>query len=230
MNSDYAELFDIVPEALLVVDAAGAIVRVNRQAESLFGYAARELEGQAIEMLMPEAARSRHRVHRARYMAAPRVRPMGSTGMTLVGRRRDGTAFPVEIALGPMRAGMDVRYLASVRDISESQRVRQELVRARYDALVATIGQQALEAANEERLLAELPERIAATLGIEQLAIVLTGGDRQSSIRAFNAAGDAFQPPSPEVLEALISTRHIQVIDNIEAADKPPQLWIAMSL
>ena len=147
--------------ALVVVDGQGRIVVANGQAERLFGYATGGLAGVEVEQLMPEAAHARHRGYRADYMAAPRLRPMGSMGMALVGQRRDGAQFPVEIALSPLRTPAGLRYLASIRDISETRRVRQALARARYDAAVAEAGRIALESRAVESLLPSIPARPA---------------------------------------------------------------------
>ena len=126
----YPQLFEAVPDALVLVDDQGLIVQANSQALSLFGYPETELVGASIEMLVPEGAKARHRAHRAGYMAHPHVRAMGATGQTLMGRRRDGTQFPLEIALSPISSNGTVQYLASIRDISDSPRARQTLVRA----------------------------------------------------------------------------------------------------
>src|SRR5690606_6679921 len=149
-------------------------VHANAQTEALFGHARGSLEGREIEDLVPAAARSRHRAYRDRYMKQPHVRPMGATGQTLVGLRSDGSEFPIEIALSPLGSTDGPRYLASVRDISGTQRVRQALARARYDAIAARIGQLALEAGTESDLLDVLPPLLAETLGVDSVAIVAT--------------------------------------------------------
>ena len=154
---DFAALFEAVPDALVLVDGSGCITRVNSHAERLFGYPSDTLAGLQIEVLIPETARERHRAHRANYMASPRVRQMGDSDQALVGQRRDGHQFPVEIALSPIVGGDGPRYLASIRDVSESQRVRQAYLRAGYDTLVARIGQLALESPDGETLLEILP-------------------------------------------------------------------------
>ena len=175
-------LFEAVPDALLVVDGEGRVVRANAHAEVLFGHARGAMVGLEIEDLVPESARARHRVYRDRYMAAPHVRPMGATGQTLVGLRSDGSRFQIEIALSPLDSTDGKRFLASVRDISGSQRVQQALARARYDAIAARIGQLALQAAAESNLIEELPPLLAEALGVESVAIVVphpaTGGRR----------------------------------------------------
>jgi PAS domain S-box-containing protein len=180
----FPQLFDTVPDALVVVDDTGRIVMANRQAEVLFGYAGGALAGLPIEQLMPEHVRGRHHAHRGAYMANPRLRPMGGAGMALVGQRRDGGQFPVEIALSPLETDAGVRFLASIRDISETQRARQALVRARHDALVARIGQQALESTDETDLVQGLPALLAEALGVEAVAVAFLREHGELDLRA----------------------------------------------
>ena len=166
-------LFDAVPDALIVADRAGRIVHANRHAESLFGYPIEGLIGMTIEALMPDELRDRHRTHRDAYMETPRVRAMGATDQALIGRKIDGSTFPIEIALSPIATEHGTRYLASVRDVSESQHVRQALVRARYDAAIAQLGQAALDARNENEVIDGLPASLAAALEVERVAILI---------------------------------------------------------
>jgi PAS domain S-box-containing protein len=105
-------------ESVLVADTAGHIVLVNARTEKLFGYSRAELIGRPVETLIPAALRERHVVHRATYMAAPRVRSMGQ-GLDLAGLRRDGSEFPVEVSLSFVETGEGVRVIAFVTDISE---------------------------------------------------------------------------------------------------------------
>jgi len=178
-------LFDAVPDALIVVDGSGCIARANQQATRLFGYDADGLDGLPIETLIPVAVRARHIDHRDAYMHSPRVRPMGSGAMNLVGLRRDGSEFPVEIALSPLETGGEPTFLASVRDISETLRARQALARARHDALSAQIGQQALVSSDPAALIASLPNLLAEALGVEQVAVLLLAGGQYPEVHAF---------------------------------------------
>ena len=89
------------PDAVVIVDEGGVIEFANHQAGLLFGHGPAELEGQPIEVLVPESSTKAHRAHRTRYRAEPEVRIMGDRRGELHGRRADGTDFPVEISLSP---------------------------------------------------------------------------------------------------------------------------------
>jgi PAS domain S-box-containing protein len=167
----FRELFETAPDAMIVVDSSGNIVRANPQAERLFGFSEPQLLGQPIEMLMPAAVREVHQGHRRGYVDNPHVRPMG-TGQELTGLKRNGQQFPVEIALSPINTLEGRLFLASIRDISETQRARQAVARARYDAAVAQIGQHALASPNIDVALAHAPKLVAEALAIDAVAIV----------------------------------------------------------
>jgi PAS domain S-box-containing protein len=194
-------LFELVPDALLVVDRDGAIVRANHHAERLFGYAEGALAGLRVEALLPAALRERHRRHRADYMDRPRVRPMGDTRMSLVGLRRDGVEFPVEISLGPLEGPDAPHVLASVRDVSESQRARQALVRAGYDAMLARIAHLALAHYDDDLVVQRLPRELAGVLDARVVAVAF--GARAGELRVAAAHGVA-----PDVLEAHLRASH----------------------
>ncbi|MCW2905491.1 MAG: Sensory box histidine kinase [Actinomycetia bacterium] len=114
---------------MVCVDAGGRIVLVNAQMVRLFGYPREELEGQLVEMLVPDAARAAHPQHRTGYMADPVPRPMGA-GMPLAGRRRDGSTFPAEISLSAIDTDEGTLVTAAVRDVTERQCRQDDLERA----------------------------------------------------------------------------------------------------
>ncbi len=94
------------------------MVLANRQAEEMFGYEAGELLAAEVNQLVPAQIRHLHRAHREAYHREPRTRPMGS-GLDLYATRRDGTTFPVEIALSPLELDGREHVVAIVRDISD---------------------------------------------------------------------------------------------------------------
>jgi len=111
-------LVDAAPDGIVVVDETGRIEFANRQMHDLFGYEREELVGLSVDELLPLRFRGAHQAHRARYHSAPRMRPMGS-GTLLLGRHEDGTEFPVEISLSPLRSSTSLQVIAVVRDVSE---------------------------------------------------------------------------------------------------------------
>jgi len=118
-------LIDSAPDGFLIVDSAGLIVRLNRKIEELFGYERRELIGETVEKLVPERLRQGHLGHRQQYERERRTRPMG-LGLSLLGRRKDGSEFPVEISLSPVAAPQGRFVSAVVRDVSDRLRLEQE--------------------------------------------------------------------------------------------------------
>jgi hypothetical protein len=138
----FRDLLEAAPDAIVFVDSSGVIAMVNSQVEQLFGYERDELVGQPVEVLVPEAARSMHPGLRAGYMGDPHRRPMGS-GLTLAGRRRDGSEFPAEISLSAIHAERGVLVSASIRDVS--LRLEAE-ARATWDQLTAQAAREQLEA------------------------------------------------------------------------------------
>ncbi|MRW90213.1 response regulator [Duganella sp. FT80W] len=122
-------LIEFAPNAIVVVSVDGRIETFNREAERCFGYERDEVLGAPLETLMPERLRTPHAAHRNRFFAdrlsAEPVR-MGN-GSPTYGRRRDGSEFPVEINLSAVRTDQGTKVLAVISDITERNRLRQEL-------------------------------------------------------------------------------------------------------
>jgi PAS domain S-box-containing protein len=112
------ELFELLPDAIITVDRQGIIRYANRQAGRLFRQDPRTLVLSPVEALLPEHLRERHIAHRAEYNSDPHMRPMG-TGLDLIARRADGTTFPVDIMLNPLKHLAEPMVLAVVRDMTE---------------------------------------------------------------------------------------------------------------
>ncbi|MGA2187541.1 MAG: ATP-binding protein [Steroidobacteraceae bacterium] len=121
---------DAAPDAIIIIDAAGDVKYANRQVSALFGYQHDEVIDRSIETLMPERFRARHVGHREGYADNLRLRPMG-TGLELFGRRCDGSEFPLEISLSPVKDGDRTLIAAAIRDVSDRKRVEAELTVAR---------------------------------------------------------------------------------------------------
>jgi PAS domain S-box-containing protein len=115
-------VFAAVPDAVVVVDGAGLIVLANPQCDEVFGYSPADLAGKPIEMLVPERFDRGHPHLRDGYGADPNPRPMGLLRLAAV--RSDGTEFPAEISLAPIRVEGQSYVSATVRDITG--RIREE--------------------------------------------------------------------------------------------------------
>lgn len=146
----FRDLLEAAPDGILEVERDGTIVLLNAAAERMFGYPREELLGQLIEVLVPEPLRRRHHEHRAYYAEQPVTRPMGG-GLELFGRKKDGSEFPVEISLSPIRARQGSRAIAIVRDIT-SRKQSEAQVYAMHQEFTAELGakNQQLEIRNRE--------------------------------------------------------------------------------
>lgn len=119
----FRSFVESAPDALVVVNSRGRIELANNQCESIFGWKRQAIVGEEVEMLIPNRYHSQHRRHRERFQSSPDFRPMGAE-LDLFGLRHDGTEFPVEISLSPLRIGAELKVLAAVRDVTLRRRLR----------------------------------------------------------------------------------------------------------
>jgi PAS domain S-box-containing protein len=140
------EIWDVVPDGLVLADESGVIRDANASALAMFGYERDELLGQPVEILVPDALRVSHIGFRSGFAQHSRRREMGA-GLRLHGRRQDGSVFPVNIGLSPLVIDGRPVVVASVRDITAWLRA-----------------EEALSEADQRRAMAEDHERIARDL------------------------------------------------------------------
>lgn len=179
-------IIDTVPDAMIVIDELGLMHSFSRAAERQFGWAAEEVIGKNVSLLMPEPYRSQHDDYLARYQQTGEKRIIG-IGRVVVGERKDGSTFPMELAVGEMISGDRRFFTGFVRDLSE----RQEAERRLQDVQTELVHVSRLTALGEmaSALAHELNQPLTAATNFMQGCLVL--------VRR--------QPPNMERLEAMIA-------------------------
>lgn len=119
-------ILDTVPDAMVVIDERGLVQTFSPAAERLFGWTAAEVVGQNVKVLMPDPYRNAHDGYLHRYLDTGERRIIG-VGRVVVGERRDGSTFPMELAVGEMNSGGRRYFTGFVRDLSERQETEARL-------------------------------------------------------------------------------------------------------
>jgi len=119
-------ILDTVPEATVVIDERGIMHSFSVAAERLFGYTAEEAIGQNVKILMPAPYREAHDGYLARYIRTGERRIIG-IGRVVVGMRKDGSTFPMELAVGEMNSGNQRFFTGFIRDLTERQKTEARL-------------------------------------------------------------------------------------------------------
>jgi two-component system sensor kinase FixL len=119
-------ILETVPSAMVVIDERGVITSFSPSASRQFGWAPEEVIGKNVSMLMPNPYKDAHDSYLHRYMDTGERRIIG-IGRVVVGERKDGSTFPMELAVGEVRAGEQRFFTGFVRDISERQETERRL-------------------------------------------------------------------------------------------------------
>jgi PAS domain S-box-containing protein len=174
---------EAAPTGMLLMSEAGAIVLVNAQIETLFGYPRAELLGRQIDMLVPERFRAHHPGLRRVFFGDPQTRVMGA-GRELYGLRKDGTEVPIEIGLNPLQTSEGHFVLSSIADITDRKRA-QEGLHALNAELEQRVGARTSELKERESLLQEIHHRVKNNLQvISSLINMQIRGLQDASTRA----------------------------------------------
>jgi two-component system sensor histidine kinase/response regulator len=132
-------ILESAPDGMLVADEAGTIILANPRIEAMFGYQAGELLGQSVDLLVPVSVRGRHPAMRAAYAVEGATRQMGRKLSDLLGVRKDGSEFAIDVGLSRLQAleGEGYCVCAAVRDITERKRMESQMRRANFLADIA---------------------------------------------------------------------------------------------
>ena len=117
-------LVDTIVDGIIVIDAKGDIQTANPAAISLFGYAIDEIQGKNVKMLMPEPYASEHDGYLNNYLTS-NIKKIIGIGREVTGKRKDGTTFPMDLAVGEMEVGGERMFTGIVRDVTERKRLEQ---------------------------------------------------------------------------------------------------------
>jgi PAS domain S-box-containing protein len=119
-------LLESAPDAMVIVGQDGRVALVNARTEELFGFVRSELVGREVDILLPERFREKDPLRSAGYLRDPSAHP-GSSSFELVGRRKDGTEFPIEITQSPLETEDGALVSSAIRDITERKRIEMAL-------------------------------------------------------------------------------------------------------
>jgi len=151
--SQLDSLMNAMVDAFIVIDGSGNIERFNKAAEDMFGYAADEIQGQNISVLMADHDRAHHDKYISRYRKTGKKKVIG-VGREVIGRRSDKSEFPADIAVGEVRgADGSLHFIGLVRDLTELREAQAQSFRQRQEMLntsrLSTMGEMAAAMAHE---------------------------------------------------------------------------------
>ena len=119
-------ILDTVPDAMVVIDIRGSMQSFSAAATRLFGYRPDEVIGKNVSKLMPAPYREQHDGYIERYLRTGERRIIG-IGRVVIGERKDGSTFPMELSVGEMKSGADRFFTGFIRDLSERQKTESRL-------------------------------------------------------------------------------------------------------
>ncbi|WP_213979688.1 PAS domain S-box protein [Sphingomonas sp. dw_22] len=150
--AQFRSILATVPDPMIVINEIGDILSFSAAAERLFGITEAEVVGRNVDMLMPSPDRENHDAYLQRYLATGEKRIIGR-GRTVIGRRRDGTTFPMELAVGEAITQGERMFTGFIRDLTEKQRTEERIEELRsglvHAARVSAMGTMASTLAHE---------------------------------------------------------------------------------
>ena len=122
-------VLDTAVDGVILIDSRGTISMFNPACEKLFGYAADEVIGQNVKVLMPAPFQAEHDGYLENYHRTGERKIIG-IGREVVGRRKDGTTFPMDLSVGESKIGGQISFVGVIRDLTERKRAAEQLVQA----------------------------------------------------------------------------------------------------
>ena len=122
-------IFDTAVDAIITIDDRGTIITLNHAAERLFGYAGDELIGRNVNVLMPDPYATEHDGYLSRYIRTGVAKIIG-IGREVMGKRKDGSLFPLDLAVSEVRFGAKRTFTGVVRDLTEHKQLEREIMEA----------------------------------------------------------------------------------------------------
>jgi two-component system CheB/CheR fusion protein len=163
-------LMETAAQAILAITSDGQIALVNASAETMFGYGPQELSGQPLERLMPKRFAERHISHRTGFFQDPRTRPMG-IGLELLGSRKDGSEFPVEVSLSHVPTSSGVLAVAFVSDITVRKQWEDALRESEARLRTLSAGLLTVQEEERKRLSRELHDDLNQRLAMLSVGV-----------------------------------------------------------
>jgi PAS domain S-box-containing protein len=168
----FRDVIEFAPDAFVLADMQGRIVRINHQAELLFGYNRRDLLGQPLETLAPELQRFTHEGYRNAYVSQPQRSRSAISANCL---RKDGTEFPGEINLNPLKTVQGLLLMAVVRDVSERKKAEAELKESRQKLRELAAQTEAARENERKHIAREVHDELGQVLTALRMDLSLLG-------------------------------------------------------
>lgn len=200
-------VIDSVVDAIVMIDEKGIIETFNLAAERIFGYSAREAIGQNVKTLMPPPYSDRHDGYLAQHVATGEQHIIGR-GREVIGRRKDGAEFPMDLAVSKSNAGGKRKFIGVIRDVTERKAAEERVRRANEDltrmvgelearsqesALLSNMGEILQTCTDSREACAVLPTYLTRLFGGVDVSIYLFDRDRDNLALQVRA-GSAVEP------------------------------------
>jgi two-component system sensor kinase FixL len=181
--SEFEALMEAAVDAVIVIESTGKIVAFSRSAEALFGYAAEEVIGESVDILMPEPYRSSHPDFLRRYQATGDAKIIG-IGREVSALRKDGTLFPAWLSVGEAVSETRHRFVGFVRDLSEQHAAETE--RHLLETRLAHVSRLSLLGEMAAGIAHEINQPLTAVANYSQAAknILESGADDVDTLKA----------------------------------------------